>query len=292
MERNVYSAFNIMGNNVKIDPKKTFGLKDSISSLFCVNKGSYNQPFQVELEVESQDESRPYFKKYLFEFPEGKNFWCFSKGLEDLKYANYTLKAIVKDEKGIILEVKSKDFQVSPLSYVPHPPLASNILKNENRFLFFLNIATQYQRIKEFVKAETYYEKAFQLNKTTAGLIKNYASFLLNQKKYDKMLEIIENLKGQEKDDFYYYSFKGKALYYKQDYNAAVNTLLKANKIYDSDISVLNGLGLALIRLGNKEEAVKALSASLKINEQQKDISEILEQLENKKNGNKNEKRK
>ena len=69
-----------------------------------------------------------------------------------------------------------------------------------------------------------------------------------------------------------------------------MNTLLEANKIYDSDISVLNALGLTLIRLGNKEEAVRALSASLKINEQQKDISKILEQIENKKNENNNEK--
>jgi len=106
------------------------------------------------------------------------------------------------------------------------------------------------------------------------------------------MLEIIENLKGEENDNFYYYSFKGKALYYKQDYHAAVNTLLEANKIYDSDFSVLNALGLALLRLGNEEEAVKALSASLKINEQQKDISRILEKIENKKNEKKNEKRK
>ena len=292
VERMAYSAFNIMGNNVKIDPRRTFGLKDAVYSLFCVNKGSYNQPFRVELEVESLDESRPYFKKYLLEFPEGKKFWCFSKYLKDLKYANYTLKAIVKDEKGIILGVKSKDFQVSPLSYVPHPPLASKILKNEDRFLFFLTTATQYQEIKEFLKAETYYEKAFQLKNNSAVLIKNYVSFLLSQKKYDKMLEIIENLKGEENDNFYYYSFKGKALYYKQDYHAAVNTLLEANKIYDSDFSVLNALGLALLRLGNEEEAVKALSASLKINEQQKDISRILEKIENKKNEKKNEKRK
>jgi len=110
VERMAYSAFNIMGNNVKIDPRRTFGLKDAVYSLFCVNKGSYNQPFRVELEVESLDESRPYFKKYLLEFPEGKKFWCFSKYLKDLKYANYTLKAIVKDEKGIILGVKSKGF--------------------------------------------------------------------------------------------------------------------------------------------------------------------------------------
>jgi tetratricopeptide (TPR) repeat protein len=163
-------------------------------------------------------------------------------------------------------------------------------MKIENQFLFYLMTATQYQEINEFSRAETYYEKALRLNSNFPNLIKTYASFLLSRKKYDKMLSIIENLKGQDKEAFHYHAFKGRALYYKQRYNAAIDALLEANKIYDSDISVLNTLGFSLIRIGQKEDAVNALVASLKINNDQKDILKILDQLQNNKKREKNDK--
>lgn len=275
----VYSAFNIMNNNIKIDPGQTFGLKDGLSSFFCVDKGSYDKPVNIELEVKCEDEARPYTKTYTMEFPQGKTFWYFTKYLEQLNYGNYILSAKVLDAKGTVLGEKTSPFQVSPLSYVPHPPLAAKTLKLENQFLFYMALASQYQNLKDFSRAETFFEKALELNKTFAPLIKNYASFLLAREKYDKLLSVIENLKGQEKEAFDYYAFKGKALYHQNNYNAAVESLLEANKIYDSDIPVINTLALSLLKIGKKDEAAKALAASLKIHPGQEKVKKILRQL-------------
>jgi len=288
-----YNPFTIMGRSIKIDPKRVFGLRDLLSTLFYIEKGNYNKNFHVELEVEGLDESKKneYLKKYTFVFPEGKTYWCFTKDLEKLKYGNYSLKAKIVGESGIILDVKENEFQVSPHSYVPHPPLASRKLGEENKFMFYFYMAAQYQAVKQYSKAESFYEKALQLNNAFPSLIKSYASFLLDRKKYDKMLSVIENLKGQEKEMFDYYALKGRALYYKKDYNACVESLLEANKIYDSDISVINTLGFALIGIGEKAEAIKALSASLKIDAHQNNISEILKQLKNETRGDTNEKK-
>jgi Flp pilus assembly protein TadD len=63
-----------------------------------------------------------------------------------------------------------------------------------------------------------------------------------------------------------------------------VDALLKANEIYDSDIAVLNTLGYALIRIGEKKEAIKALSASLEIDKNQENILKVLKQIKDKKN--------
>ena len=134
--------------------------------------------------------------------------------------------------------------------------------------------------MKKTDKAEVYYEKAFGLNQSYPQLLKLYASFLLEQKKYEKTLTIIENLKNQEKELFNYYVLKGRALYQGGRYADAVDTLLEANKIYDSDVTVLNTLGLSLVRIGEKEEAIKALSASLAIIADQTDIARLLKQLE------------
>jgi GWxTD domain-containing protein len=279
-----YYPFNIIGYETKIDPKRIFGLKDPISTLFYIEKGNYNKSFQVELVVESLDESREYLKKYAFEYPQGKDYWYFTQDLEKLDSGNYSLKAKILGETGIVLDVKERDFQVSPRSYVPHPPLAFKKLAIENQFVFYFHLASQYEAIKQYSKAENFYQKALQQNSTFPNLIKSYASFLFNQKKYDQILPVIEKLKDQENEAFSYYAFKGRALFYKEQYHAAVDALLRANEIYDSDITVLNTLGFALIRIGEKEEAIKALSASLEIDKNQENIQEVLKQIKDKKN--------
>ena len=268
-----------MGNVISIDPQKTFGLKDSLYSFFCVDLGNYREKARCQLVVESMDETRPYRKTYSFELTEGKKFELFTQALEKLNYGNYsiTVSLLGKDQKA--LDTVENAFVVSPLSTVPHPPFAAKSLKNENRFLFYTMVAQQYENVKNFSKAEFFYEEAFRLNPSYPQLLKLYAQLLLNREKYDKMLEIIENLKSQEKEAFIYVSLKGRALYHKGRYQEAVDSLLEANKIFDSDVGVLNTLGLALVRIDEKEEAIKALSASLKINDSQEDIARLLQEL-------------
>jgi tetratricopeptide (TPR) repeat protein len=162
--------------------------------------------------------------------------------------------------------------------------LAAKKFAIENQFVFYFQLAAQYEALKQYSQAENFYQKALRQNSTFPNLIKSYASFLFNQKKYDKILPVIENLKGQEKEAFSYYAFKGRALFYTKQYNAAVDALLKANEIYDSDVAVLNTLGYALIRIGEKKEAIKALSASLEIDKNQENILKVLEQIKNKNN--------
>jgi tetratricopeptide (TPR) repeat protein len=280
-----FAAFTIMGTTIKIDPKHTFGLDESLYATIYVDRGTYKKDVRVRMEVVSRDENRPYNKTYSFPLPQGKTFHGFTQPLEKLKYGNYALEAKILGEGDIVLDAKEKGFMVSPFSRVPHPPSASKILKNENRFLFYMMLANQYENIKNAEKAGQYFEKAIALNPAYSPLVKAYAAFLLKRKNYERVLAIVENIKNREKDAFDYYALKGKALYYKGKYREAVTELLEANKIYDSDVTVLNTLGFSFIRLGNIGEAKRALSASLVINQYQKNIVEIIEKLkQNEKN--------
>lgn len=279
----VYSAFHVMDTNIKIDPKKSFGLQDSIYSFFSVDRGTYDKNIRVELEVQCTDETREYFKKYTYDFPGSETFKNLTQKLEKLNYGNYVIKARLMEGNNKVLDERENEFQVSPLTTVPHPPLASKTLKKENHYLFHMMIAKQYENLKDLSLAELYFEKAFRINSSFPELLKQYASLLLKKKKYDKMLSVIEHLKGREKEVFSYSSLRGRGLYHLDRFQEAVDILLQANKIYDSDVAVLNTLGLSFIKLGNKEEAVKALSASLKINDNQSDIARVLQQLKLKK---------
>jgi GWxTD domain-containing protein len=288
--RQVFSPFNIMGHAIKVDPQKTFGLKDQIYSTFCIDRGNYEKKAAVKLDVECQDEARPYHKTYSFAMTEGKKFEIFSQTLETLNYGNYLIKASLRGEDDSVLASQERGFVVSPLAAVPHPPSAAIPIKSENHFVFYTMVAQQYENVQDFKKAEFYYEKAFTLNQSYPQLLKFYALFLLKEEKYAKALTVIQGLKSQEKELFDYYALQGRILYQKGSYPEAVDSLLEANKIYDSDILVLNTLGLGLLRIGQKEEAVKALTASLSINANQQDIAGLLQQLKGEHKNEKNKK--
>jgi tetratricopeptide (TPR) repeat protein len=57
---------------------------------------------------------------------------------------------------------------------------------------------------------------------------------------------------------------------------AAVNDLLAANQIYNSDTVLLNALGTCFLKLGQKDQALNAFQASLKLNDKQEDIQKIV----------------
>ncbi len=275
----VYGAFNLMDTNIKIDPQKIFGQKDTVYSFFSVARGEYTKELAIHLEVISVDETRPFQKMYAFALPATDPFKNVVQPLENLKYGHYEVKASVLEKTGEIIAMQTNDFQVSPEGYVPHPPLVSKTLKREHAFMFDMMVAQQYYNLNLWAEAEKYFEKALNLNPHFPELIKSYTTLLFKVKKYTRILEVIQNMEPMEKEAFDYYALKGRALYYLGNYKAALDSLLKANKIYDSDMVVLNTLGLSFLRLGNKEEAIRVLAASLKINDGQRDIHTLLNQL-------------
>lgn len=283
-----FSAFTVMGVSIKIDPQRTFGLNEPLFVTFYVDPGADKNKTHAEMEVVCQDEARPYNKLYSFQLPPGEKYYTFTQNLEQLKYGNYLVKIKVFGEGNTILDAKEKDFMVSPIAAVPHPPAASKLLKSENHFLFYMMLANQYENTKNSEKAGQYYEKALASNALYPPLVKAYAAFLLNQENYDRVLAVVENIKDQPKEAFDYHTLKGKAFYHREKYREAVQELLEANKIYDSDVAVLNTLGFCFIRLGEIEEARRVLSASLVVNQDQQDIVEVLGRLkEDEKKGKK-----
>lgn len=278
------SAFNIVGRMIKTDPKRVYGLKDTVYGFFWVERNDYTQNMTAQLDVICTDERRPYKKSYKFPISQDNKIDFIQQQFETLNYGNYTIKITLFDNDGKILDSKDKDFEISPNSYVPHPPIVSKSIKPDFQFLFYSMIANQYDNIANTERSISFYEKAFAMNNTYPELIKSYAGVLMKQKKYDQIITIIENLKAQPKEAFSYFSLLGKALYGMGKYSDSLDALLNANKIYDSDFTLLNQIGLCCLRLNNKEEAIKAFTASLKINDKQDEIQKILDQLRSEKN--------
>ncbi|MCK4263549.1 MAG: tetratricopeptide repeat protein, partial [Candidatus Aminicenantes bacterium] len=111
------------------------------------------------------------------------------------------------------------------------------------------------------------------------GLIE-YANFLIKVKKFDKSLELIENIQEDENLKFQYYLAKGKANMGMEQYEDAIEDLLEGNKIYNSDTRLLNSLGFCYYKTGEKDEALNVLKASLRLNPGQEGIKRLIDEIE------------
>ena len=65
-----------------------------------------------------------------------------------------------------------------------------------------------------------------------------------------------------------------------EQYEEAIEDLLEGNKIYNSDTRLLNSLGFCYYKTGEKDEALKVLKASLRLNPTQKEIERLIQEIE------------
>ena len=64
------------------------------------------------------------------------------------------------------------------------------------------------------------------------------------------------------------------------NYSEALENLLEGNKIYNSDTNLLYALGFCYYNTGQKEKALDALKASLRLNTEQTEIKKLIEEIE------------
>jgi tetratricopeptide (TPR) repeat protein len=149
-----------------------------------------------------------------------------------------------------------------------------------NLFVYHHILAEQYARTNEPGKAENHFEKSLALNPNEKRPVIAYADFLLETGKFDRSLEMIERVAGDEELKFDYFLVKGRALEGKGEYDAAIKSLLEGNRIYNSDTRLLNSLGFCYYRTGRKKAALDVLGASLRLNPEQAEIKDLAARVE------------
>jgi tetratricopeptide (TPR) repeat protein len=149
----------------------------------------------------------------------------------------------------------------------------------QNSFLFYYVLAEQSDKLRDYESAEANYEKAYRLNKDYKKGISEYAHFLLKVQKFEKSLELIELAKEDERLRFDYYLTRGQAQMGLGRYPEAIESLLEGNKIYNSDIRLLNSLGICYYRTNQNSKALDTLNASLGLNPKQEDIKRLVAEI-------------
>jgi len=261
-----------------VNPNFNFGKKDPLYIIGSIDRGNYKEPIKASINIENPFNKNKYSKKFRIEIGNGKVIY-FKKFINTVPPGNYKVILKVLSKNNVVLDKKVSSFSVNLIEHSKTPGSIHKFTKTERIFLFYRIISYQYKKLKKFDKAFKYIKKAFELNNNSPSVFKDYAELLLMKSDYKTVLNIVERFKNIKKANFIYYSIKGEALFAKGEYNEAINLLEEANGLYDSDIKVLNILGMSYLKMGAKEQAKKVLKASLKINYKQNKIKRVLESI-------------
>jgi GWxTD domain-containing protein len=278
--------FQVLNKRLHIDPNNTLSSAEDL--VFFFNLKNVTEDFwrkgKVEVSIESLDEKNHSEKSFNLEL---KNYpfhdimsILHSVSSSELSPDYYKMKIILRDGKQAKIDEKVVNFIVSPKETIPHPVILSKSFPLSQSYLYFYLLAYQYDKADELEKAEALYEKAYALKPEYKEGLVEYARFLLQTKKFSKSLELIENIKEDEKSKFDYFLITGMAYMGMGNYSVAIDNFIEGNKIYNSDIRLLNALGFCYYKTNKKREALDVLKASLSLNPKQKNIKKLIQEIE------------
>ncbi|HPW17906.1 MAG TPA: tetratricopeptide repeat protein, partial [Candidatus Aminicenantes bacterium] len=198
----------------------------------------------------------------------------------DLDPDYYEIRLELVGANGETLGEGKGSFVISPLAAVGHPIANAKGFALANQFLYRYMLAQQAERTGRRDQARSLYDQAYQLNPDYREGVVMYAAFLNKTGAFGEALQVAERLRGDDQRRFPFHVLRGQALMGQGKFQEALDELVQANRIYDSDTTVLNALGQCYLKLGRKTEALEALKASLKLNPAQPAVQALIREAE------------
>jgi GWxTD domain-containing protein len=283
--RNLFYPYKVKEQKLFVDTDKIFRIKHIPYVLI----GAYNiskkvwEKGKVILSLDSTGGRRTFNETheiFLKDFPYNTNINILQAvSKEGLNTDYYEITAKLINDTGITVDVKRDDFSIAPTRGVGHPFESFKRSRFENPYFFYYVLGMQYENMGNMKDSIYCFQRSITNNPEFLEAQIRYLMLLNRQKEFAKVLSEVEKLGGNEKFNFEYHLIKGTALFHKQDFENALQELIKANTIYDSDIRVLNLLGFTLLNLKEYEEALRAFNASLKLNKEQPAISDTIKKI-------------
>ena len=282
-----FLPYKFLNKKLSLDAEYTFKLNQTpyfMIGCYNVSQSLWEKGY-VLLEINGLNERYNFKKKIKIMLKDYKkhknmNIIYIPKDLK-LRPDYYEVKTVLYNEINIPLDTKEVRFTVSPLNNISYPIEVFKRAKTPNPYMFYYIIANQYENLNQLKQAEDNYFNSYKMNPDFTTSLVKYLEVLNKEKEYNKVLVEVKKLKGIEKYKFDFYLIKGTALFGNKDYDNAIDVLLKANEIYDSDIRVLNMLGVSLYKVNNLQEAIKPLKSSLRLNSNQPIIKNLVKEIEN-----------
>lgn len=283
---NQHMPFQTANKKLLYDPKKTFSRHEDIAVMFSILNMTQDlwRGGEVKIFVRGLGEQNTSEKTYTlrlenYPFREILNI-DFSIPAQELTPDYYELKMSFLDGEGTLIDEKKAEFAISLAEAVSHPIARMKPFSLQNQFLLYYMLAEQYKKLGKDDKAEEHFAKAYNMNKTYIPGIREYASFMLKNNKFDLALELVENIKQDKNSLFDYYLIKGQAHTGMGLYMQAIQSLEEGNRIYNSDTRLLNSLGYCYYKTAQKSKALDVLKSSLRVNPEQEDVKKLIAEIE------------
>jgi GWxTD domain-containing protein len=283
--RDVHIPFKVLDKKLVVDPKKTFASGDAIAVLFNVLNPTPElaRDGEARVVVKGLRQAAPVRKTYTIKLdaPAAGRVLSIPYTIPagELEPDYYEVSVVLAGPGGQVLDQRTDQITVSPAATVGHPIANAKGIPLANQFLFRYMVAEQLEKTGRPEAAAALYEEGYRLRPDYADGVVRYANFLLGTGAYARALEIAESLRKDEKRQFVLRTVRGRALLGLERYEEALAELLQANKLYNSETVVLNAMGRCYLKLGRKAEALDAFSASLRLNPEQPDIVQAVEDL-------------
>ena len=274
--------FKALDLKITVDPNDQVSRKDELAILFTlagISESAWRDgKARIQIKgLKTEGASEKEVSLILSSQPH-KDIMIFSQSLPtaELGPDYYEIRLSIVDGAGAILAEKTAKFILSALDNVPHPVTLARPAPSSRNYLLFYALAYQYDKLGETDKAERSYARAVALNPEDTRGIAEQARFLVKIGKYDEALTAAERFRENDGLRFQYALITGLAQMGKGEYEAAIASLVRGNRIYNSDVQLLNALGTCYYRTGRNQEALEALNASLRLNSGQKEIKELV----------------
>ena len=278
--------FQVEDRKLNPDPKGLFAGSDRIVYQFSV-VGLTEEVLKggrIEAAITgTSDDPAPHPSfQFPFDGPGGPRARSFigSFPAADLKPDYYEFSLTLRDAEGNALDVQKTLFIVSPSRSLSHPVVAAKSFPLANGFLYQYMLARQYELTDQADKAGAAYKRALAANPSYLQKVPDYAAFLVKDGKPEDALAVLESVKNDDGLRFQYHLLRGRALLALGRFNEALEDLTAGNKIYNSDAGLLAVLGACYDSLGQKQKALDALRASLKLNPDQPDVERTIHEIE------------
>lgn len=273
---------------ININPENLFQVKEKP----VMTAGVYNLGRQqwekgsLSVSVKGLSERNPYNDTLTIPLnsqPYDKNLHYFIPlSGEGLYSDHYQVSVRLLSENQTILDNQSVNFTVAPSRDVPYPISSFKQASLDNSSYFYTVLGSQYQNAGDNAKAAEHFERALNSDPGSSIARIRWLQTLNQQGRFTQVMAESEPLKEDPENRFEYHLLRGNALFGMKEYQNALEELMAANKIYNSDVRVLNLLGLSFANLGDLAEGIKALEASLSIDPKQARIQKILAEMKEK----------
>ena len=283
--RDIHIPFKVLERKLVVDPKKAFASTDGIAVLFNVLNltDSVIKNGEARISVFGMREANPVRRTYMVKLDSPLSGRILSVPYiipaGELEPDYYELTVSLVGTGGEILDEKKETLIVSPATAIGHPIANAKGIPATNQFLFRYMLGEQSEKTNRPAEAKSFYEAAYRLHPEYKDGVVKYGNFLNKTGAFDEALTIAESLRNDDRLQFVFHVIRGQALFGKGQYAEALDDLLQANRIYNSETIVLNSLGRCYSKLGRRAEALEAFNASLRLNPEQVEIKKLIEEL-------------